>query len=93
MQYAPKIPGKAIPGKVNMWLIQENELGQLRQNGIDRIMLTELPGGLEKELFNTPLFDMPCLALNYLYRPTDESVLQKNPHLRFLPSLEESKAK
>jgi hypothetical protein len=87
-----KVPGRQIPGKVNMWLISEQELGQLRQNGIDRVLLTELPGGLENEIFQPPLFNMPCLALNYLYRPTDENALQNNPHLRFLPSLEESKA-
>ena len=76
-----------------MWVIADNELNQLRRNGIDRVILTELPNGLENELFKPPVFNMPCLALNYLYRPNDESVLQKYPHLRFLPSEEEAKAK
>ena len=82
-----------IPGNVKIWVISDQEMSQLAMNGIDRVILTELPGGLENELFKPPQFNMPGLAFNYLYRPDDESVLQKNPHLRFLPSIEEAKGK
>jgi hypothetical protein len=60
-------------------------------NGIDRVYLKELPNGLENELMRPPEFNIPCAAFNYLYRPRDEAVLAKNPHLRFLPTEEEAK--
>jgi hypothetical protein len=71
-----------------LYLIEEHELPLLSMNGCNRIVLTNdhLPNGLADEIMNGPDFSIPSLALNYIYRPTDEAVLAKNPHLKFLPT-------
>jgi hypothetical protein len=54
-----------------MWVINDNEVHLLAMNGIDRVFLKELPGGIENELMKPPEFNIPCAAFNYLYRPQD----------------------
>ena len=83
-------PGRVVPGALNLYLIDEKELPQLRMNGCDKVLLTDL-GGLENQVLGAPEFGIFPLAMNYKYRPSDEAVLSKFPNLRFLPSEQEAK--
>ena len=83
-----------INGAVNLYVIEENELPLLAMNGCQRIVLTNehLPNGLADEVMSGPEFSIQSLPLNFIYRPKDEAILAKNPHLRYLPTEEEAKA-
>ena len=45
---------------------------------------------LQDELYKGLGFVIKPLAMNYKYRPNDEAILSKHPHLRYLPSKEEA---
>ena len=83
-----QIPGRVIPGAFNLYLIDEKDMNLLAMNGCSRIVLTSehLPNGLADEVMSGPDFNIPLLAMNYIYKPTDPAILSKYPHLQYLPT-------
>ena len=69
-------------------MIDQRDMNKLAMNGCSSIVLTNdhLPNGLADEIMSGPDFNIPMLAMNYIYRPTDPAILNKYPHLKVLPS-------
>ena len=73
-------------------MIDENEMHLLAMNECNRVVLSDEQMGIPNNIMSGPDFNIPSLAFNYIYRPKDQAVLDKYPHLRFLPTEEEAKA-
>ena len=72
---------------MRLYVIPEKQQSLLKQNGCERIHFQDYPDpSLEKEFLGH--FGFKSLAMNYKYRPTDQKVLEKHPHLQYLPDEE-----
>lgn len=67
----PQAPGHLMKGCVNLWVIRNEEVGSLRQNGCDKILLTNELGDLLNQIMGAPEFRLFPMTFNYKYRPND----------------------